>query len=439
MPNANALLATNASDQVLDSSAGSAASSTSATQKCQRSCRCSCRSLTVLTVVVLVQALAAVVYVQEETPELSVADTALEEVILQDDDAEMALHQHSSDDDAAEPPSAPARQTAEETEEQPEGDSGEQAEVESDQPRADTVMTSTKPPKAKQEPKEKRDKDDEKARKKTRIDVMIIVPSFWSETTRRKHVRDSWMQYFDEGSKCTVCHKYKVVVKFMVGRAIYRETAETIAKFHAEMDHFKDTVVLPDFEEQKFFKQRSQKTVACMRYAWENYDFAILLKADTDSYVFAERLLPKLESLGALPDAGRQKRFYMGNFHEGANAKVVTTKDNPKNKWADDTFTDFTGLKYYPTHAKGAGYLLSSKLIAYLAHPPLPLWPFTCEDTAIGALLVPFNITRVDLPVTIVSTGCSRQDTLIDHYVSETDMLERMGRFKSSGNACRTR
>jgi hypothetical protein len=80
-------------------------------------------------------------------------------------------------------------------------------------------------------------------------------------------------------------------------------------------------------------------------------------------------------------------------------APVMWEGSKKREKWYDPHFKEHTGLRVYPTHAKGPGYLLSEDLAKALAYPAIPLAEFTCEDTAVGAWLMPFQHQRINIPV----------------------------------------
>jgi len=272
------------------------------------------------------------------------------------------------------------------------------------------------------------------------LDLLIIVPSHWSESARRCGIRDSWMQYFLNGTRCQICQRYRVLSIFTVGNSTLNQSAEDRAKFFSEYHQFGDIVILNDFAESEQYKQRSMKTLSSMRHAVDHFNFTLLLKTDTDSYIFGDRLLNFLHQNEVFSS---RSRMYIGNFFDGTGAKVVTDErvkrgkaDKGKAKWVDDTFHNLTGLDTYPKHAKGPGYILSHTLVQYLAHPPIPFAPFTCEDTAIGAYLMATNHTKFAMPVYLSPQGCDSTDAVIDHYVQPHLMRRRWRRFVVLGDAC---
>jgi len=270
-------------------------------------------------------------------------------------------------------------------------------------------------------------------------DLLVVTPSYWSEAERRCAVRDSWRRYMEPDSRCAKCQKYKVHCIFVVGNMVRTDEVEKDKRqeFEEEEKQFGDLFVLPDFAENERYTERSQKTLKSIKFAVDHFNFTMMLKCDTDSYVFLDRLLAALEKEKAFsPD----QNLYMGNFQAGAGAKVVTekTKDKTLAKWVDATYKPLTGLEKYPVHAKGPGYLLSYSMAVYLAQPPIPFKAFTCEDTAIGTYLMSVKYRRVELPVALGDVGCDNAKTspVIDHYVKPHIMRRRWRRFQILGAAC---
>lgn len=270
-------------------------------------------------------------------------------------------------------------------------------------------------------------------------DLVFVTPSHWSEVARRCAVRASWRRYFEAASPCDLCRRYRVAAVFLIGNMV---PPEKRAAFDAEADLYGDIFALPAFEESQRYKQRSLKTLHSLRYVVDHYNFSLVMKVDTDSYVFAERLLQKLEEARAF-DPGQA--LYVGNFRDGKGAKVVTHKtstDKKMRKWVDDTYTNLTGLETYPTHAKGPGYLMSYSIAKYLAHPDLPFKNFTCEDTAIGTYLMGFQHRKVELAVHLSATGCNEEynkkfgAAAVDHYVEPHVMRQRYRRHQALGSPC---
>merc|ERR1719356_911317 len=104
---------------------------------------------------------------------------------------------------------------------------------------------------------------------------------------------------------------------------------------------------------------RAEKTRLSIKYAVEHYNFTLLLKADTDSWVFLDRLLAMLQKRVVFKNPNVSSLVYAGNFREGRGSKPVLDK---RNKWYDPVYTKEVGMDKYPMHAKGVGYILGHQL-----------------------------------------------------------------------------
>lgn len=313
-------------------------------------------------------------------------------------------------------------------------------------------------------------------------DLLIVIPCHGTrDVARRNAIRHSWAQYATS-AKCEPCQKRKVKVLFVAGQeGDHKEMAHEAAQFH-------DLGVLPDFGQFTYYTSRAEKTQKSLRYALEHYRFRLLLKADTDSWVFVDRLLnlledPKIPGLGSLfALSPEQPGVYAGDFADGSGVHAV---DKPDAKWYDGVFKPFTGGEVYPRHAKGAAYLLSPDLVAFVAAmdiggshsddrrssrkrhkgdagasadadgraetgdgedeegagwarlPRLENLP--SEDVSMGFWLQAINHTKVELPVSIKDSACTddrRRDLAVDHYVSPEEMATRWCRYLAAGDPC---
>lgn len=285
-------------------------------------------------------------------------------------------------------------------------------------------------------------------------DLMIVIPTHGQkDIERRSAIRSSWEQY-PQSSKCEACQKRKVKVLFVAGQ---EGDAKEMA---AEAEQFGDLAVLPDFGQFEFYTHRAEKTQRSMRYALEHYRFKLLMKADTDAWVFTDRLLDFLDGRGLFERADDGPEIYAGNFALGTGAHP---DNNAQAKWYDPVYEAVTGLGVYPKHAKGAAYVLSPDLVEYIAemgaatdrnravslvqggevvhgwaHMP-KLEDLPCEDVSMGFWLQAVNHTKVQLPLSIGNTACTSDTAVglvVDHYVTPEDMRRRWSSYVASGDPC---
>lgn len=278
------------------------------------------------------------------------------------------------------------------------------------------------------------------------FDLIVIVPSHASlDAEKRTAIRDSWAQYLNESVNCTPCQNWTVKVLHIVGQEGDAEKVE------AEATEFNDMGILAEFA-QLSYHGLAEKTQRSIRYALEHFKFRLLLKVDTDSWVFMDRLLTLLEQRHLFEGNATLPGIYAGNFKQGTNVRA----DN----WEGNLYSSITGSKVYPVHAKGAGYLLSPDLCEFIAGmgaatedtsgapkwgedygwAPVPrLFNLPSEDVSVGFWLQAVNHTKVEMPISIHNSACTddKNHTLvIDHLVEPHQMRQRWQSFLDTGDVC---
>lgn len=294
-------------------------------------------------------------------------------------------------------------------------------------------------------------------------DLLIVIPCHGSrDFARRTAIRNSWAQYINSPS-CNACQKRKVRLLFVAGQEGEQENLSH------EAEEFNDLGILPDFGQFEYYTARAEKTQRSLRYAIEHFRFRLLVKADTDSWVFVDRLLEFLEQRSLFSIPSDDPGVYGGDFGDGTNVHAV---EDPEAKWFDGVFRKFTGERIYPKHAKGAGYLLSPDLVEFIAsmgpgidgngrgesgksgegstdddnqkhwaHMPR-LEDLPSEDVSIGFWLQAVNHTKIEMPVSIQNGACAGnggKELVVDHYVSPEEMSLRWCRYVRSSDPCDAR
>lgn len=281
------------------------------------------------------------------------------------------------------------------------------------------------------------------------VDLMIVVPSHSThEADTRAAIRESWGQYLNKTAvNCTLCERHDVKLLFVVGE----EGNET--EIASEVDDFKDLGVLEDFSQPEHGGD-AEMTQRTIRYAVEHFKFKLLLKVNTQSWVFMDRLLKFLEEDGLFEINASEPGYYVGNF---AGPPTPALRDDAS---LDETYFASTGSKIYPMYAKGGGFLLSPDLCEYISGmgaasedtsgapkwgaeygwAPVPrLMSLGRDDVSVGLWLLPVNHTKVQMPVGIGNEGCSgfhSSSLIIDHHVDADGMRDRWRNFMETGNIC---
>ncbi|CAE8615753.1 unnamed protein product, partial [Polarella glacialis] len=257
-------------------------------------------------------------------------------------------------------------------------------------------------------------------------DLLVVVLCHFDDL-RKNDVRQSWMQYLDESGSCKLCRasvaQRRIKIVFAVG------TPKADAKIDRDME------VICGFDD--VYGALPTKFAAMARHVVDRFDFGLFLKTDPDSYVFFERFLPWIDERHLWWDKKHNgPTIYAGAFEKGTKA-VLT----PGSRWRDELYPNATGLMVYPYHAKGAGVLLSHNLVLSVGYMfnsegTRPHDFGGSDDVSVGLWLAGIKHERFDMPVGFMSAVGCRQNSVIDHYVSGEEMLERWRSFESKGDPC---
>jgi len=266
------------------------------------------------------------------------------------------------------------------------------------------------------------------------VDLLIIVPVHLpDEMEKREGIRHSWAQYLDSHGYCTSCNSNRTVKILFMAASSDRESGD------------QDTVLLKfDNADDNWGNLPKKLRYACS-YALKHYRFSLLLKVDSDSFVFMNRFF-KFADKHDLWRAADDPRpgIYGGDFSTGTSETPI---ENANNKWAEPNYRKLTGHQHFPWHAKGAGYLLSPSLVKFIAYGQqmpagqdadqlVDLQALRNEDVSVGFWLQPVMKERVDMKVANEPKGCQDRDTVIDHRVSSALARFRFQQFAAHGDEC---
>mmetsp|Transcript_125728 Transcript_125728/g.363718 ORF Transcript_125728/g.363718 Transcript_125728/m.363718 type:complete len:338 (-) Transcript_125728:112-1125(-) len=257
----------------------------------------------------------------------------------------------------------------------------------------------------------------------THYDLFIVIPAHAREKARRDAIRKSWFGYA-ASSRCEACARHPTKAMFCVGNE------SDVAESRAEAAANGDMIVLEDYGQNAYYTDASMKTLRCISHAVRHYSFRFILKADTDSWVYLDRLLDFFDS----HSLWEKRKLYAGKVDENVGV-LEDPRELHAAKWLDTIYPNVTGLHTYPKHAKGAGYILGIDLAAYLAGQAEDTFEkFHMEDAGVGSWLMP--IRKEFLQLNIHSSPHCHQGAVIDHGLDKTSMAERWARYTSTGNPC---
>lgn len=187
-------------------------------------------------------------------------------------------------------------------------------------------------------------------------DLVVIVPTHGRrDLDKRQAIRDSWAQYLNKSVTpvCSICRNRSTKLLFIVG------TEGGLMDMKKEAEEFKDMGVLQDFGQEEYGLDGAEKTQRSIRYAVEHFKFRLLLKVDSDSWVFIDRLFSILDRERLWGgENGTSLSIYGGQFHE-------PDEQGPLAAATSDAIMALNSS--LPSHAAGAGYLLSPDLCEFIA------------------------------------------------------------------------
>jgi len=194
------------------------------------------------------------------------------------------------------------------------------------------------------------------------VDLLVIIPSSVKELDKRVAVRHSWGKYIDSFGHCKRCNSSRTV-KILFGVARPAEgDAGMVEQVEKEIEVFGDLAVLNLGGQADHYRNLTTKVRSFLEYALQHFRFGLLLKVDTDSFVFMDRFLSMAEQKKLFHPDTNSTNIYGGAFQSGARPD-----ENPAGKWVDRTYRKLTGHELFPKYARGAGYVLSPPLCRYIA------------------------------------------------------------------------
>lgn len=281
------------------------------------------------------------------------------------------------------------------------------------------------------------------------FDLVVVVPSHADgEAPVRSAIRHSWAQYLNKSAvNCSTCESHAVKILFVVGKEGNHSNIDS------EVKEFNDVGVLEDFRQPEAGGD-AEMTQRAIRYSLEHFRFKLLLKADTRSWVFMDRLLDFLETEHLFEINASMPGVYAGNFNGPKSPALLGAAS------LDEVFYKQTGSSVYPKHAQGAGFLLSPDLCEFISGmgapsedtsgapkwgaeygwAPVPrLASLLNEEVSVGFWLLPVNHTKHYMPVAIGKEAClsDHQSLVLDHGMDVESLKQRWRNYIKTGDVCR--
>eukprot|EP00930_Biecheleria_cincta_P043353 TRINITY_DN29780_c0_g2_i1.p1 TRINITY_DN29780_c0_g2~~TRINITY_DN29780_c0_g2_i1.p1 ORF type:complete len:348 (-),score=63.00 TRINITY_DN29780_c0_g2_i1:65-958(-) len=268
-------------------------------------------------------------------------------------------------------------------------------------------------------------------------DLLIIMPASGArDKSRMETVRSTWTRDIDPATNlCRRCNSQRTIkYLFVLGD---EATADQKAR--------DDVVVLSNCSSA--YDKLAEKVERGIHHAVSQYGFNVLLKTDTDSWIFLDRLLRYAET----------QDLFSGT--RSAQAGEVRRKGKPggaKSLNPDAVFSRLTSQDTYPVYMPGAGYLLTRDLCEYVSlltksdkegnsmaevkRAKLPAFrELPEEDVSMGWWLQAVEHEVLPMPLATTNQACTdkRGDSLVlDHWVTEDHMRRRWKNLLANGDPC---
>jgi galactosylxylosylprotein 3-beta-galactosyltransferase len=172
--------------------------------------------------------------------------------------------------------------------------------------------------------------------------LVTLILSSPANVNRRDVIRSTWI------SLCK--NRSDVQYYFVVGSGSFKEEMHSFIQ--AEQSAHHDLMVLPNVDDN--YKSLTKKVLEA--FVWLDKTvkhFHYLLKCDDDSFVQVDKVVSELQAIKLT----KGYSLYWGFFNGHAQVKVG-------GKWKE---SDWNLCDYYLPYALGGGYVLSQKLVHFIA------------------------------------------------------------------------
>ncbi|XP_044751522.1 beta-1,3-galactosyltransferase 6 [Coccinella septempunctata] len=289
-------------------------------------------------------------------------------------------------------------------------------------------------------------------------ELIILILSAPNNIERRKVIRKTWLSLIPpDQENIRDSKKFKVKHFFAIGHlALNKDQLKEIEK---EQYEYNDILFIPI---QDSYANLTLKVLKSFEWLNEQYDYGLgfkyVLKCDDDSFVRLDNFIHELKHIELLylktklssvqkMSAQNNSPYLRINLQINSNE----TKNNlslywgyfdgratmmRKGKWKDQ---NWIACDKYILYALGGGYILSKRLITYIAKNADYLRLFNAEDVSVGFWLSPIdNILRIHdirFDTEWTSRGC-QNFFLISHNIQPEKMQEMISNIKSHKVLC---
>ena len=175
---------------------------------------------------------------------------------------------------------------------------------------------------------------------KLKYRLIVLILSSPDHLAQRDTIRKTWLS-----------EKYSDV-KYLFALGTLDIHPDQRVTLQSEKQKFNDLLLLPKLQDS--YATLTKKILHAFLHLYEEYDFNFLLKCDHDSFALLNRILIELDRWES---KDTKKHLYWGFF----NGRAQVKRSGP---WRE---TDWILCDYYLPYALGGGYVLSYKLVEFIA------------------------------------------------------------------------
>jgi len=239
--------------------------------------------------------------------------------------------------------------------------------------------------------------------------LVVLILSAPDDRNSRAAIRQTWFNFLPSD-----CRAY-----FAIGTR--GSSQSRFDALYSEMTEHHDLLLLMDITDT--YSALTGKLISAFTWLIDNVEFSYIFKADLDTFARVQVIAEELRSrkYDELP-------LYWGFFDGRARLKKT-------GRWAESSWTLCD--RYLP-HARGGGYVLSAKIVDFVANNAAVLQRFSSEDISVGVWTAPLDIERRHDPrfdTEHVSRGC--QNSYIVTHKQEPAALQTLYRnLLETGRLC---
>lgn len=241
--------------------------------------------------------------------------------------------------------------------------------------------------------------------------LLVLVLTGPGNVERRNAMRSTWLN--------TTRFNTAVSRRFVIGTAnLPRETGELLEQ---EQNLNGDMLFLEDFKDE--YSQLTQKLLKALMWISVHVQCSFVMKVDDDTFARLDVIVHELKEKYDATD-----NLYWG-FHRG-NSRVKYAGPWAESKWIL--------CDHYLPYALGGGYIISLKLVHYVANISSLVVLYNSEDVSLGAWLSPLNLIRVHdtrFDTEWRSRGC-RNVHIVSHKQSIENMYEKFINLRDHNQLC---